>query len=344
VVLDPSYYTDKYDYDNADTFLGRGINMGNYLEAPGSEGAWTGGRTIQQADFTLIAAAGYKTVRIPVRWSDHAATGSPYAITPAFLARVKQVVDWALGAGLKVVLNTHHYNEMFADPVTALPGHEARLHAIWSQLCDGFDTTAYPADRLVFELLNEPNGAVGYEEWNGIIADLTTLIWTTKGQAARRIMIGTANWGGPAGLERLRLPAACDAGNTIITVHWYEPMQFTHQGADWVVGAQDWIGTPWLGTEADQAPLLALLDAVTAWNSEAGRGFEVFMGEFGVYQKYAAAAHRKAWTAFIAREAEQRGMSWAYWEFDQGFGAYDQARQAWRPEIYDALIPVDDRR
>ena len=61
----------------------------------------------------------------------------------------------------------------------------------------------------------------------------------------------------------------------------------------------------------------------------------VFMGEFGAYSR-AAMTDRKAWTAFAAREAERRGFSWAYWEFDAGFGAYTNGR--WN-ELHDALIP-----
>ena len=36
-------------------------------------------------------------------------------------------------------------------------------------------------------------------------------------------------------------------------------------------------------------------------------------------------------------------MSWAYWEYDQGFGAFDGAAAAWRPEIIDALVPASER-
>lgn len=352
VVLDDSYYTDLYDYDNADTFLGRGINMGNYLEAPasfaypGGEGEWTGGRLIQQTDFAKIKAAGFKTVRIPVRWSDHAGDNDPYTIDAAFMARVKTVVDMALAEELIVVLNTHHYVEMMNDGDAALSGHEERLEAIWDQICDTFTLAAYPADDLVFELLNEPNAAVDYPDWNRIVSNLTSLIWTDKGQTDRKIMIGTANWGGPEGLDALTLPAACNSGNTIITIHWYKPFNFTHQGASWVepAGSADaWIGTAWTGSTAEQQPLIDLLDSVTTWNSASGRGFEVFMGEFGVYTKYADPAHQQAWTAFIAREAEARDMSWAYWEFDRGFGAYNPVANGWRPALLDALIPVEDR-
>lgn len=103
VVLDPSYYTDLHGWNAtgglAFTDLGRGINMGNFLESPlsdGGEGAWVGGRLIQENDFTIIKNAGFKTVRIPIRWDDYAGTSSPYTINSTFMTRVKTVVGWAL--------------------------------------------------------------------------------------------------------------------------------------------------------------------------------------------------------------------------------------------------------
>jgi endoglucanase len=62
------------------------------------------------------------------------------------------------------------------------------------------------------------------------------------------------------------------------------------------------------------------------------------MGEFGAYQE-ADMGSRATWTAFVARAAEQRGMSWAYWEFCAGFGAYDATAQSWRQPLLDALMP-----
>jgi endoglucanase len=346
VVLDPSYYTNKYEYAQDTSFLGRGINLGNYFEAevqptcPTGENCWTG-RFLEQADIDLIKAAGFKSVRIPVRWTDHAEDIPPYEIDDAFLDRVQVVVDWAIAADLKVVINTHHYVEMMNQPAENLPGHRARLAAIWGQICDRFPTTSYPVDQVVFELLNEPNGTVGYTEWNGIIAELTTVIREDKGQTDRIIMVGTANWGGPTGLAQLDLPDSADATNTIITIHWYEPFHFTHQGAEWVGGSSAWIGTTWLGTSVEQADLIDLYEGVEAWKDDVGIDFEIFVGEFGVYAKHARPEYRKAWTAFVAREAEARGMSWAYWEFDQGFGAYNRDAGEWRPEIFDALLPPD---
>ncbi len=349
VDLSDDYYTNLYDYGPDSSLLGREINMGNYLEADENEGSWTNGRLIQEAYFPDIKAQGFDTVRIPIRWSDHAQLSSPYTIDSAFMDRVKEVVDWALAADLHVVMNVHHYTEMMDQEESAQTGHIARLVSIWDQICDEFPLADYGSEDLVFELLNEPNGTIGYDDWDNIIAQLTEKIWTDNGSTQntgsgkRKIMVGTANWGGPHGLAELDLPSACNSENTLITIHWYEPFHFTHQGAEWVDGSDAWIGTSWLGSSSEQAPLIELYDSVTSWNAAAGRGFEVFVGEFGVYTKYADAAQQKAWTAFIAREAESRGFSWAYWEHSSGFGAYDPVAGQWRTQLLDALIPLEDR-
>ena len=71
--------------------VGACINMGDQLEAM-SETAH-GGARIEAADFKRIRAAGFTTVRIPVRWSDKTGDGPDYRIDPKWMARVTTVVD-----------------------------------------------------------------------------------------------------------------------------------------------------------------------------------------------------------------------------------------------------------
>ncbi|MEY3834222.1 MAG: hypothetical protein RLZZ130_1700, partial [Pseudomonadota bacterium] len=94
--------------------IGRCVNMGNSLETP-TEGAW-GGKKIDAADFKRIADAGFNTIRLPVRWSTRASATAPYSIDPAFMARVRTVVVDARKAGLNVILNSHHFEELHKDP------------------------------------------------------------------------------------------------------------------------------------------------------------------------------------------------------------------------------------
>jgi len=340
VELDPSYYTDLYGWNEdggvSRTMLGRGINMGNYLEADGGEGAWTGGRKIQSSDFVNIRNQGFTTVRIPMRWGDNAGVSEPFTLDSDFLARAKEVVTWALEADLKAVINVHHYVDMMNES-NRKDYHISRLKEIWSQLFNEFSLNDYPADKVVFEFLNEPNGAIGYSDWNSILQDLSQMLWSHPSQTGRKIMIGTANWGGVPGLYELDLPDDCSPENTIITVHYYEPFHFTHYGASWVEGSHNWTDNQWFGSEKEQAPLIKLFEDIEAWNQ--GKDFEIFVGEFGVYTEYSDKAQQQAWTAFICREAEKRDFSWAYWEYASGFGAYDPVDERWRSSLIKALIP-----
>src|SRR6185436_9107984 len=82
------------------TAIGRGVNFGNMLEAP-TEGAW--GLTITDDFIDKAAAAGFKSVRLPVRWSNHAGADAPYTIDPAFVQRVDAIVDKLLAKDLFVI-------------------------------------------------------------------------------------------------------------------------------------------------------------------------------------------------------------------------------------------------
>ena len=96
----------KMDPFKMNQLLGRGVNMGNALDAP-SEGEW--GFTLEEKYFQAAKDAGFNSVRIPVRWSAHAMTEPPYTIDPNFMKRVDWAVNCALSRNMPVMLNVHHY-------------------------------------------------------------------------------------------------------------------------------------------------------------------------------------------------------------------------------------------
>lgn len=301
--------------------LGRGVNLGNALEA-NYEGEW--GMTLDESYFRLIAEAGFTSVRIPIRWSAHAATEAPYTIEPEFLARVDWAIEQALANDLFVIINMHHYEEIMQEPAA----HEARFIGIWEQLAAHYQDQ--PA-QLLFELLNEPNTNLLALRWNRLLAAAITTIRATN--PTRILVVGPTGWNNLNDLANLELP---DDQQLIVTFHCYEPFRFTHQGAEWVQGTEAWLGTTWEGTAQETRQLTALLDKAAAWSEKHGR--PLFMGEFGAYSK-ADMASRARWTAFMARAAEERGFSWAYWEFGSGFGVYDRSKGAWNAELLQALLP-----
>src|SRR5256885_12953796 len=124
--------------------------------------------------------------------------------------------------------------------------------------------------------------------------------------------------------------------NLIVTVHYYKPMAFTHQGAAWNKETKDKIGVEWLGTAADLAAIDKDFDKVQAWSKEHHR--PIYLGEFGAYDK-GAMDSRARYTAAVARAAEARGWSWADWQFGRDFILYDIPHDHFVEPILNALIP-----
>ncbi len=283
--------------------LGRGVNLGNALEAPGNEGDW--GLYIEDEYFPLIAAAGFDSVRLPVRWDTRATATSPWTIDPAFFDRVDHLVDLAVSAHLAIIIDFHHFEDLYADPA----GNRDRFLALWDQIATHY--AGAPRD-VFFELQNEPHDALTTAVWNKLVADALDVVRATNPD--RMVIVGPGMWNGSWELENLQLP---DDPALIGTFHMYEPFQFTHQGAEWVGGSDAWLGTSWSGTADDIAPIEQALDYASAWTE--ATGVPLLMGEFGSYEK-ADMESRIRWTRFVRTEAERRGFAWSYWEFGAGFG------------------------
>jgi len=302
--------------------IGRGINLGNALEAP-SEGEW--GVTLREDYFDLIAGAGFSSVRIPVRWSAHAAESGPYTIDEAFFRRVDWAVESALSHGLVAVVNMHHYDELYETPAA----HLERFLELWREIAGRYRSRS--AD-LVFEVLNEPHGNLNAAAWNSMLAQ--ALIIIRESNPVRNVIIGPASWNSINDLPQLKLPA--DDRHIIVTVHYYNPFQFTHQGADWVSDSEPWLGTRWRATPEQREEVNRDLDRAAQWGRENDR--PLYVGEFGAYNR-AELVSRALWTEYIARSAERREMSWAYWEFCASFGVYDRSNGSWVEPLLKALIP-----
>jgi endoglucanase len=167
--------------------------------------------------------------------------------------------------------------------------------------------------------------------WNNLLSDALRVIRSTNPQ--RNVIIGPTEWNNLEMLSQLILPP--DDHHIIVTYHYYNPFQFTHQGAEWVTGSTSWQGTKWTGSNSENAAVVKDFGRVAAWAKINNR--PIYMGEFGAYSK-ADMESRVMWTTFIARQAEKHGFSWSYWEFCAGFGAYDPALNQWRVPLRVALV------
>jgi endoglucanase len=305
--------------------LGRGVNFGNALDAP-SEGEW--GVVLREEFFDAAKAAGFDSIRLPVRWSAHAAMEAPYTIDPAWFARVEWAVDQALRRDLAVILNLHHYREIYADPAP----HRDRFMGLWKQIAPHFRDL--PNDLVVFEPMNEPDENFTPEMWNEWLREVIAIIRCSN--PARTLMIGPGEDNVVEYLDALRLPE--DDRNIIVTIHNYHPLPFTHQGAEWLTWADtsEWLGTEW-GSEEDMAALLKEMDTAAAWGKRHDRPLN--LGEFGAI-RMADPASRARWTRALTEAAVERGMSFHYWEFcAHWFGLYDQESASFVRPLLEAVLP-----
>ncbi len=307
--------------------LGRGINLGNMLDAP-REGDW--GAKLEPA-YIDKAATAFKTVRLPVRWSNHAAPTADATLDEAFAARVDKVVDALLAKGVYVILDMHHYTQISGDPqhpnefAVDASVVDTRLVNMWRQIAQRYKDRS---PKLLFELLNEPHGRLNGEPWNALAAK--TLAVVRASNPNRIVLIGPGEWNGIPELPRLRLPAD---RNLIVSIHNYDPFPFTHQGVDFLAKP-----FPTGTTCCDAGQRKAIADAMEAarrWNQ--AQGYPVHLGEFGAYEA-ADMASREAYTRIVRDEAERRGIGWAYWEMVTSFGVYSPKTASWVEPIRRALL------
>ena len=115
-------FTLKTDFEIPDTEamtfvknMGVGWNLGNTFDASDCnwitreleyERAWNGAMTTE-ADIIALKEAGFSTIRIPISWHNHV-SGDDFIISGPWLNRVQEVVDWAIGQDMYVIINTHH--------------------------------------------------------------------------------------------------------------------------------------------------------------------------------------------------------------------------------------------
>lgn len=309
-----------------------GWNLGDTMEAPSGVGTWFPAPT--QALIDAVARAGFNTVRIPCAW-DSNADPSTYQIHAAFMAQVKQVVDWCLADNLTVVINDHWDDGWFEasnfDSVD--PTVKAKLISYWTQIATTF---AGYDHRLLFACANEPQAktaaqtAVLFQYYQYFV----NTVRATGGQNVSRWLVlqgpttnidNTCSW-------VTALPTDPTPGRLVLEVHYYDPYNFTimSQDASWGKMSYFW-GSGYHST--------VLPDRNATWGEEAAmktefakmnatfvsKGIPVMIGEFAASDRTGnpeltgdlLTLHLASRTYFdqcVIHYAQQYGLAPFYWD------------------------------
>jgi endoglucanase len=288
-------------------------NLGNSLDAIPNETAW-GNPAATKATFDAVRSEGYRSVRIPVTWSNGQSATAPYTIDPAYLARVKQVVDYAIADGLFVDLNVHHDSWQWISNMTT--DHDnvlARFNATWQQIAAAFQDEP---PLLLFESVNEPQfsnatDAQKYQFLNELNTSFHSIVRASGGwNPNRTLILPTLGCSGDQTSEDSLVStiSALRDTNLVATVHYYSFWPFSVNIAGFTTYNQQ--------TQQD------LLDSFTRiHNTFQAKGIPVYLGEWGLlsypdYTKPASVERGEALKYFEQFEYQARtnGVTTALWD------------------------------
>ncbi|GAA0247942.1 hypothetical protein GCM10010492_54620 [Saccharothrix mutabilis subsp. mutabilis] len=295
-----------------------GWNLGNSLDATGSDETSWGNPRITEALLDNVKAQGFKSIRIPVTWGQHQGGAPGYTIEAAYLDRVKEVVGWALADGFHVMLNIHHDSWQW---ISAMPtdhaGVLARYNATWTQLAAAFRDAS---PKLVFESVNEPqftgvDAARGDQLLHELNTSFRDIVRRSGGNnAARLLVLPTLHTSG----DQARLDALATSitgyrdPNLVATIHNYGYWPFSVNVAG--------------GTRFDATAQKDLTDTFDrAHATFVARGVPVVLGEYGLlgFDRHTGTiqqGEKLKFFEYLGHYARTKNITTMLWDNGQHFG------------------------
>jgi len=312
----------------------RGVNIANWLSQNGGDLTYAA-PWFTEEDVAWIAAQGFDHIRYPIDsrlWLKADGT-----LDEAKVAPFDRALAWTRRHGLGAILDVHFLDgadfntgegsdiRVFTDP--ALMDKAAHL---WRLLATRY---AKEGDYLRFEVLNEPKADTN-AQLN--VFNFRMLAAIRESNPTRVVYFPVNRWNTIPNVVDLELPP--NDPNVAVTVHFYDPILFTHQRAPWIYSpysvahmppvlfpgvAPDLRATadrdhpdhPWTGVTLSAAKdIEPLFDQLARWAASAGAHREILLGEFGVYYR-ADPASTIAWTRAVRQACERRGFGWTVWGY-----------------------------
>jgi endoglucanase len=321
--------------------MGAGWNLGNSLESSDNETNWGNPRTTK-AMIDAIAAKGFTTLRVPVRWDDNYSDAYNYTIRSDYMDRVETVVNYGLANGMYVIINVHHNDlqTMVSTDYSVQTRVKNELKAIWTQVGNRFKNYG---DKLIFEVNNEPRCG---EDWGG--NDTYYNIVNEYNEAGRSAIRAT---GGNNSKRLIMLPTYCASADSqklygwknlssdnmvAVSIHAYLPFDFAFEGG----GHSNW-------TDADYNSLSAVFSNLKSVFID--KGIPVVIGEFGATNKSNTADREKYASIYptLATQYSNIKIPCIWWDNNatnygaENFGIFNRSNNTFTyGGIADALVKV----
>jgi len=307
--------------------------LGNTLEATDYGEGWANTLTVEKletlwgnpvttkANIDAIKNAGFNAIRIPVTWTKAAGGAPDYTIRKDWMARVVEVVNYAVENDMYIILNTQHEEKIFTLMNSNTAAGKAAFQKIWEQIADTFKNYN---EKLIFEGLNEPRTVDTDNEWSGgtseernnLNAYYQTFVNTVRnsgGNNDKRFLLinpyGANPW--QAAADGLVLPTDTATNKLIVSIHNYSPYDFALN--------KDPTKNTWDKNNSwDTSPITDPIDIY--YNKFVSKGIPVIMGEFGAMNKNNEDT-RAQWAEYYVTYARSKGIPCLWW--DNGYTTGD---------------------
>ncbi len=311
--------------------LSPGINLGNTLEAIPNETAW-GNPKPTDAFFQAVRSAGFKSVRIPIAWSQYA--DAKQSIDPKWMAHVTAVVRMANKAGLYVMINVHWDGGWIEATSAKKDAVNAKLAIFWKQIATNFKEFD---DHLFLAGTNEigvegvygpptPENAAAQNSYNQTFVN--TVRATGGKNKFRWLVVQGYNTNVDYSVKvNATMPKDVVKGRLMMEVHYYSPYNFTlNEKSDiWQWGAK---ATDPKATETWANEAYADAQFRSMKTAFVDKGVPVILGEYGSGLKArfpGMRSFRDDWDRYITRSAARNGLVPMYWDtgglFDRTTGS-----------------------
>lgn len=265
--------------------------------------------------------------------------------------RFKAAASAAQQAGLAIVLNP--MQQLHTLEVSA-----STLRWVWMAMLAEFSTAEWPAERVVFELVNEPGNFQNHSVSGGRFVEmLPALLRLISSAQPSRVMIVGGEMGSRADFEGGRkfvnsgpalvldaptIAALAARHHLVGTFHFYRPRAFTNQG---MPDVHSMAQPRWQGTATEVDDLAQHFAAVRS----ALNATPVYLGEFGInVEAVPERSDGVAWLRTVRSLAERSGFAWALWTYSlspKGVTAADSASERLRQwDCSDFVQALFERR
>lgn len=326
--------------------LKNGWNLGNTLDSISKvedaglahEIGWGNPYTTKEM-VQLVKDSGFSIFRIPITWWPHFVKGTKCTIDPAWMARVKEVVDMAYDMGLYVIINLHHENWHYLSKENLASAKEI-LCGVWTQIAEVFQDYD---EHLIFEGLNEPRITGSPYEWIGgtkeardVLNELNLafvhLIRMSGGNNRdRQLMIPTHSASVKlSSVSELIVPD----DKIIVSAHAYVPTDFAI--------IDDGIDTFDANRPSSTEPIHEAFDLLQQYFLD--KKIPVIMGECGARDRGGNLKDRVECTRYYLKVAKEHGVPCIWWDNgylnrSDAFAIMNRQKVTWEyPEIMSLLV------